>query len=790
MGMRRASPQRRRCAPTAPWRGIERLEARVLLSTTWTVTSTADDGTGGTLRYAITHSAADDSITFDPSAFAPAGPHTITLSGTQLEIAHSLTISVPANAAVTVNGNSASRVFQVDAGTSVIMSGLEITGGFFFAFGHQTGEGGGIYNQGTLTLLGCAVVNNQVGSGDGTLTAGGGIGNVQGASLTVVNSTIANNSVNSGGGGSAIDNRLGTVRLINDTITGNQGGSGYFTWSSYNTDTIYNTIIAGNDAGNDIDVQFGSVTSANDLVGAPGAPGLTNGINGNIVGAASPGLAALADNGGPTPTRALLAGSPAIDAGNGALLPAGASTDQRGMPRIAGASVDIGAYEAQTQLVVDTTADGVFPSLEPMSLRQAIAIANADKGPDAITIQFSPSVFAPGAAQTITLAQPLELTNGTGKTTIRGPGGGAVTVSGNNATRVFVIDANVAAVISGITVARGSIGGASANGGGILNHGTLAVADSIFQGNYADLGGGAIYNDGKLIVSRSTFDGDQAAFFGGGIESGGTTATLAVDNSTFFAEFAPYGGAVNGSGVTFANCTLTGNSATYEGGGIDAPGGNFTLNNSIVAGNYMRSQFTTGNINGSVTGSHNLIGIAGGAGGLVNGQNGNLVGFQAALGPLGYYGGPTPTMPLLAGSRAIDAGDNALIVGTTDQRGLPRIFNGTTDIGAVESQSPPLAGDVNHDGVVNFADLLILARQYGHLAPLYELGDLNGDGSVNVADLLIVAHNYGKSAGVTSAARAQPAFAAAAAGGARAGVRAPHRHRHELQRHRRHPLGR
>jgi hypothetical protein len=54
------------------------------------------------------------------------------------------------------------------------------------------------------------------------------------------------------------------------------------------------------------------------------------------------GLGPLADNGGPTLTMALLAGSPAIDAGSAVGAPA---TDQRGIPRPQGPAVDIGAYE-------------------------------------------------------------------------------------------------------------------------------------------------------------------------------------------------------------------------------------------------------------------------------------------------------------------------------------------------------------------------------------------------------------------------------------------------------------
>ena len=59
--------------------------------------------------------------------------------------------------------------------------------------------------------------------------------------------------------------------------------------------------------------------AAYNLIGTGGSGGLTNGVNGNQVGVANPGLGTLADNGGPTQTIALLPGSPAIDKGSNAL---------------------------------------------------------------------------------------------------------------------------------------------------------------------------------------------------------------------------------------------------------------------------------------------------------------------------------------------------------------------------------------------------------------------------------------------------------------------------------------
>jgi hypothetical protein len=113
------------------------------------------------------------------------------------------------------------------------------------------------------------------------------------------------------------------------------------------------------------------------------------------------------------------------------------------------------------------------------------------------------------------------------------------------------------------------------------------------------------------------------------------------------------------------------------------------LGNTIVAGN--TSLPSSGkDIEGAIMSlGHNLIGNSAGASGFVAGD---LVGTAAhpldpLLSPLGDHGATTQTLALLPGSPAIDAGDNSLIPAgvTTDQRGLPRVVNGTVDIGAFES---------------------------------------------------------------------------------------------------------
>ena len=150
------------------------------------------------------------------------------------------------------------------------------------------------------------------------------------------------------------------------------------------------------------------------------------------------------------------------------------------------------------------------------------------------------------------------------------------------------------------------------------------------------------------------------------------------------------GGLYNGSGdATLVNCTFSGNTAGTAGGGVYIAGGTATLTNTIVAGNNT-------DISGTVSGSYNLIGT-GGSGGLSDGTDGNIVGVaNPELAPLGLYGGPTKTMPLLPGSPAIGAGTSSGI--TTDQRGFP--LDSPIDIGAFQVQAGPLVVNTTVDGLI------------------------------------------------------------------------------------------
>ena len=113
------------------------------------------------------------------------------------------------------------------------------------------------------------------------------------------------------------------------------------------------------------------------------------------------------------------------------------------------------------------------------------------------------------------------------------------------------------------------------------------------------------------------------------------------------------------------------------------------LENTIVATN---TAATAPDLSGVVSGNNNLIGISSGLSGITNDDAGhNLVGTSSSplnplLAPAGNYGGPVPTMALLAGSPAIAAGAATNSI-TTDERGSTR--PATPDIGAFQTQ--PLA---------------------------------------------------------------------------------------------------
>ncbi len=333
------------------------------------------------------------------------------------------------------------------------------------------------------------------------------------------------------------------------------------------------------------------------LVGKPTAAG--------GAGIIVPMLGPLANNGGLTQTMALLAGSPALNLG---LNPASLTTDQRGAPflREDGSGVDMGAYEAQSlSLVVDTNSDvddGDY-SAGNLSLREAIKLANANPGADAITFGDGSgnggTDFTDGTPDTITLAGT-ELPTITDAVTITGPGASLLTIDANHSSRIFNIDDgnnsnNIAVELVGMTLTGGSAAGVfPANAGGaIYSRESLTVRDSLITGSSANYGGG-IYsrNYGTTTIQGSVLSGNTASLNGGGVYAhNGGTGTLTIQNSTLSGNSARYGGGIslhNAGTTTLQDNTLSGNTAYNNGGGIYAklfPSTTTTIQNSTLSGN-------------------------------------------------------------------------------------------------------------------------------------------------------------------------------------------------------------
>lgn len=165
---------------------------------------------------------------------------------------------------------------------------------------------------------------------------------------TISNSTLSGNTALAWHGG-ALFHTDGALAVTSSTITANSSAGaavfvGTFTDAGA-TLALTNTVVAGNAGEGCLLGAFGagpvSLVSGGHNVFATGS-GCNPVASDQEV--ADPGLELLADNGGPTLTHALLDGSPAIDAGDGAFCPA---TDQRGVARPQGPECDVGAYEKE-----------------------------------------------------------------------------------------------------------------------------------------------------------------------------------------------------------------------------------------------------------------------------------------------------------------------------------------------------------------------------------------------------------------------------------------------------------
>ena len=227
-----------------------------------------------------------------------------------------------------------------------------------FQSNSSTFNGAGIYNLNSQPAL-----TNITFFDNGAGGNGGGMYNSS-SSPSLVNATFSANATDHDGGG--MFNFQSNPTLTNVTFSGNHAVDGSGLYNNTNSlPTLINTLIANSIVGGDCVNNNGASlnpASVNNLIeDSADECSLVNGVNDNIVGS-DPSLGLLQNNGGFTQTHALLAGSPAIDAGTSSGCP---STDQRGIHRplngdsSANIQCDIGVFEAfpATPIFVDVPAD-------------------------------------------------------------------------------------------------------------------------------------------------------------------------------------------------------------------------------------------------------------------------------------------------------------------------------------------------------------------------------------------------------------------------------------------------
>jgi CSLREA domain-containing protein/uncharacterized repeat protein (TIGR01451 family) len=593
-----------------------------------------------------------------------------------------------------------------------------------------SGDGGAIWSDGALTLVGSTVAENRASTGGGIDGRG---------TLSLTNSTVSGNRASGDGGGIAI---RGTLALTATTIAANladTGGGGVAVLAG--SAAVTSTILAGNQAAVGPDCLGTLDSGGANLLEQTASCQLTPA--GNLL-QVDPQLLPLADNGGPSRTHALSAGSPAVDAvndGNCATL-----ADQRGVNRPIGTRCDIGALElgfvvnsladaADFNLVAptcDTTPDGGV-----CTLRAAIQQANNLFGRQAITFAVEGVITLdqqnetsePDGTADLDIGQDLIIIGrGAGVTIVDGGGNPAL-------TGVFDIAPGVAATIAGLTVRNGDAG-AARFGGGLRNAGTLDLRDSVVSGNRADATGygGGIANGetGTLRITRVAVSGNSAGS-GAGIDNRGAlvAADSTLSGNTASSDLAGGGGLATSGSVQLTNVTIGANSAAHNGGGIAVTGGGgdgLRLNNVTIAGNtansdaddfgdgggifvraasaevLMANTLLADNTDGGgaprpdCAGNlrslgYNLLGVNTGC--IETPRTGDLLGTAAVplgarLGPLRSNGGTTQTRSLLTGSPAINAGSRARpgsqgnACAAADQRGAPRPTGAACDIGATE----------------------------------------------------------------------------------------------------------
>ena len=698
---------------------------------------------------------------------------TITGSGANL-----LTIDASGNDPTpTVNNGDGSRVFEIDDGTialkTVFISGLTLTGGDVTGVSTPSG-GGAIRTFENLTVTACTISGNSAsygggilnGSGtllvaDSTITAnlarqgvnspgqGGGIYN--NGALTLTASSISGNSA---AGGGAIWTTYGTlVQVTDSTLSGNSATTGYggAIFSNHSTVTLTRSTLSGNSAngtGGAINMDEGSLLVTLSTISDNSARG--NGGGGISISSTSSLTvtgSTISGNSAPRTSFPAHGGGIRITGSTAVTITGSTISDNSASGNGGGIWQRYGSLALVDSALTRNSAGnggGLWTSVDVTATRSKIADNSARFFGGAIySSLYFDSFFRTFYGGNLTI-------NGS---TIRGnsagTSGGGIVSFGNVVANDSTIASNVATL----------------DGGAVSNQGTVEFDGSRFGGN--------------VTLSDSTISDNSSGHNGGGIGALGSFGEVTVTNSTLSGNSASGNGggiyANSGVAVKTTNTTISGNSAGVDGGGIRKLDLAAVLNHTIVAGN-TRGVNEANDVTGSLAAAFSLLGVDTGA--TITDNGGNLIGTAAApidplLGPLADNGGPTMTHALLPGSPAIDAGDPAAVAGVSgvppfDQRDEPftRVYGVGIDIGAFELQPipPTIFGDYNQNGEVDAADYVVWRKSLGSTGvPAFSGADGNGDTTIDQDDLAVWRRHFGQTIPPTGAGSGLSITAASAA---------------------------
>ncbi len=475
------------------------------------------------------------------------------------------------------NDNAYHVVTGMNTDATAVLDGFTITAG-----NATNGSGGGMYNDSWgPTVTNCVFRGNAAEYG-GAMVPGYSI---------VTNCTFTGNAaVGDYGDGGAVYNLEYYPTFINCTFTGNTAPihpGGYVAAggiaSQEGTTTLTNSILWGN-AGTQAygaDVTYSNVEGGIEGVGNLDADPLFADADGpdDVFGTADDDLR-------------LLPGSPSVDVGDNAAVPSWLVTDLAGNPRIAGGTVDMGAYESlptlgvlyvdddaphdpgpgdpqlsdpledgspahpfdSIQEAIDLAADGhivlvragEYGIAEPLSFLGKAIEVRAPSGPEQTTVRMSPTPTDPGQASVV-------IFDGKGETSVLD----GFTLTGGTGSRF------------------GPEGPPLTKGGGILFGGgsSATVSNCVIVGNLAERGGGVYCDEESSARLENCTIAENSTIFSGG---GGLYVARYASATLIDCTITGNDAVGNGGGVflheetfpAFSGCTITGNTSALRGGGL------------------------------------------------------------------------------------------------------------------------------------------------------------------------------------------------------------------------------